>query len=91
MIYVPDASVAAYKAALGWKEYASHIKGLSEEPKVLAGDLDGNGKLDVSDVTALLNHILGTASYEDALCDVDGNGRIDVSDVTALINKVLAI
>lgn len=31
-IYVPDNSVAAYKAASGWSTYASKIKGISERP-----------------------------------------------------------
>ena len=31
-IYVPDASVEAYKAASGWSTYASIIKGISERP-----------------------------------------------------------
>jgi hypothetical protein len=31
-IYVPDASVAAYKAANNWNSYASIIKGISERP-----------------------------------------------------------
>lgn len=31
-IYVPDASVDAYKAANGWSTYANIIKGISERP-----------------------------------------------------------
>lgn len=31
-IYVPDASVSAYKAANNWSAYASKIKGISERP-----------------------------------------------------------
>ena len=30
--YVPDASVDAYKAASGWSNYASRVKGISERP-----------------------------------------------------------
>lgn len=32
-IYVPDASVSAYKAAQNWAEHADHIKGISEKPE----------------------------------------------------------
>lgn len=49
------------------------------------GDIDGNGTINVSDVTALINKVLGTASYSDTVCDIDGNGTVNVSDVTALI------
>ena len=31
-IYVPDASVEAYKTATNWSSYASRIKGISELP-----------------------------------------------------------
>ena len=31
-IYVPDASVDAYKTATNWSEFASKIKPLSEKP-----------------------------------------------------------
>lgn len=51
------------------------------------GDVNGNGTIDVSDVTALINAILSTGG--DPACDVNGNGTIDVSDVTALINIIL--
>ena len=53
------------------------------------GDIDGNGEVNVSDVTALINKILGTSDYSDAVCDINGDGEINVSDVTALINQIL--
>lgn len=53
------------------------------------GDIDGNGEVNVSDVTALINHILNTATYDSTLCDIDGNGEVNVTDVTALINILL--
>lgn len=56
---------------------------------VVPGDIDGDGIVNVSDVTALINKILGEADYSDQVCDVDGNGEVNVSDVTALINMIL--
>ena len=53
------------------------------------GDIDGNGEVNVSDVTALINKILGSSTYSDAVCDINGDGEINVSDVTALINTIL--
>ncbi|MDO4512167.1 MAG: alpha-amylase family glycosyl hydrolase [Bacteroidales bacterium] len=53
------------------------------------GDVNGDGQVNVSDVTALINKILGTASYDDAVCDINGDGMVNVSDVTALINQIL--
>ena len=53
------------------------------------GDINGDGEINVSDVTALINKILGSSTYSDASCDINGDGEINVSDVTALINMIL--
>lgn len=62
---------------------------LEVKPQSTVGDIDGNGEVNVSDVTALINHILNTATYDSTLCDIDGNGEVNVTDVTALINILL--
>ncbi len=54
-----------------------------------SGDINGDGEINVSDVTALINKILGSSTYSDAVCDINGDGEINVSDVTALINMIL--
>ena len=54
-----------------------------------SGDINGDGEINVSDVTALINKILGSSTYSDAVCDINGDGEINVSDVTALINLIL--
>ena len=53
------------------------------------GDINGDGEINVSDVTALINKILGSSTYSDAVCDINGDGEINVSDVTALIKLIL--
>ena len=53
------------------------------------GDINGDGEVNVSDVTALINKILGSSTYSNAVCDINGDGEINVSDVTALINLIL--
>lgn len=62
---------------------------LEVKPQSTVGDIDGNGEVNMSDVTALINHILNAATYESSLCDIDGNGEVNVTDVTALINILL--
>ncbi len=58
---------------------------------ILQGDVDGNGNVDISDVTALIAYILnGNAEGIDlanADCNVDG--EVDISDVTTLISYIL--
>ena len=55
------------------------------------GDVDGDGKVDVSDVNAAINIILKTKEAGDypGNADVDGDGKVDVSDVNAIINIIL--
>ena len=58
-------------------------------PALLKGDINGDGIVNVTDVTALINTILGTASYSQDVCDINGDGVMNVTDVTALINLIL--
>ena len=55
------------------------------------GDVNLDGKVNVSDITALINMIMGLQPEYLTTGDVNGDGNINVSDVTALINKILGI
>ncbi|MBR1803919.1 MAG: hypothetical protein IJ775_03315 [Muribaculaceae bacterium] len=59
----------------------------------LVGDVDGDGKVDVSDVNAVINIILKSKTEADypGKADVDGDGKVDVSDVNAIINQILKV
>ena len=57
----------------------------------LLGDVNGDGKVNVSDVSALINMILGLSPMDEVRADVNGDTRVNVSDVTALINIILGI
>ena len=55
------------------------------------GDVNGDGVVNVTDVTALINKILGNSptGFNSIVADLNGDGAINVSDVTLLINKIL--
>jgi hypothetical protein len=55
------------------------------------GDVNGDGNINVTDVTTLVNMILGVVPTDMVTADVNGDGKINVSDVTALINIILGI
>jgi hypothetical protein len=57
----------------------------------LRGDVNGDGKVNVSDVSALINMIMGITAMDQSAADVNGDGRVNVSDVSALINIILGI
>ena len=58
---------------------------------MLKGDVNGDGDVDVKDVTALITYILGKtpAAFVLENANVNDEGEIDVQDVTALINMIL--
>ena len=64
------------------------IAGTPQETK--PGDVDGNGRTDISDVTALINFLLtGQGIDSQAAADVNHDQRISIDDVTALIEILL--
>ena len=75
----------------------AHIDGGPSNPGYLTGktglrgDVNGDGKVNVSDVSTLINMILGITPVNKTRADVNGDGKVNVSDVTALINIILGI
>lgn len=61
------------------------------EETMLLGDVNRDGAVNVSDVTALINMILGVTEKDMESADVDGNTLVNVSDVTTLVNIILGI
>ena len=60
-------------------------------PSFLRGDVDGDGEVGISDVTALIDYIL-TENPEGVnvpACDCDQDNEVGISDVTALIDYIL--
>ena len=57
----------------------------------LPGDVNGDERVNVSDITTLVNMILGVTEMNQVYADVNGDGRVNVSDVTALIYIILGI
>ena len=60
-------------------------------PTVKLGDVNGDGDVNVNDVTVLINYILGKnpTPFIEANANVNGDEGINVNDVTALINMIL--
>ena len=61
------------------------------EPTCLRGDVDDNGTVDISDITALIDYLLiGNATGVNLqAADCDQNDMVDISDITALIDYLL--
>jgi hypothetical protein len=83
ILYVPKGSKAAYEAADYWNKF--------KIIEMVEGDADGDGSIDVNDVTSTINYILGkpVASFIPEAADVDGDDTIDVNDVQGIIDIAL--
>lgn len=58
----------------------------------LLGDVDSNDRVNISDVTVLINYLLthdGLSEFEVAAADFNQDGDITIADVTALTNYLL--
>ena len=74
-----------YKHQTLWVELTAASSGVR-------GDLNGDGEVDVTDVSILIDVVLGKpndALKPGVVTDLDGNGLIDVSDVGIIIDIVL--
>ena len=78
------------------------MQGLPSAPVLLSaslsivGDINRDGAVTVSDVTALVNIILGGDAnepylYDHEAADLNGDNDINVSDVTNLVNLILGL
>ena len=87
------AYLAVDKSLLG-EDYTSPVQlDLWCTPEYPVGDVDGDGKVDVTDVNAVINIILKVKHASDypGNPDVDGDTKVDVSDVNAIINIILKV
>ena len=78
------------------RAYIDEIKLVStnEDTPILLGDADNNGQVNVTDVTALVNIVLGKDEnephiYNHQAADVNKDGKVDITDVTELVNMIL--
>ena len=77
------------------KAYA-HIDGGTSNPGYftaknasLRGDVNGDGNVTISDVTALIDLLLGGGTISNPAADCNGDSHVTISDVTALIDYLL--
>jgi len=90
-LYVPRGCKEIYSNTSPWRYYPNIVEFDETQQCPFVGDLNGDGKVNVSDITTLINHILDTSGQNAILDDVNEDSKVNVSDVTCDINKILGI
>ena len=62
----------------------------SSQPVTVPGDVDGDGVVNISDLTSLVDLLLSSSADVNANADVDGDGAVNISDVALLIDSLLS-
>ena len=69
----------------------SNVEEVTLSQSILMGDVNRDGQLSITDVTALVDYLLDdTTDIDTAAADLSGDGAITITDVTSLIDLLLA-
>ena len=69
-------------------EFAKKVVIASESKPWMKGDVNEDGKVDISDVVALIDMVLGNAPTM-SIGDINGDGIVGIDDVSDLIDELL--
>ena len=69
----------------------SNIQTVTLTQSYKRGDVNGDGNVDIADLTLLVNILLETPAADDVMlrADVNEDGNVEVADLTSLINILL--
>ena len=56
----------------------------------MLGDVNGDRKITISDVTALIDLLLSGETINKEVADINKDGNVTIADVTALIDYLLS-
>ena len=85
-LYVPAGCKPLYEEADFWKDFHEIIE---LAPTQTPGDVNGDGNINISDVTNLIDLLLSGDELP-AYADVNGDGGVNIKDVTDLIDILLS-
>ena len=63
---------------------------LSLQAKTIQGDVDGDYKVNIDDVTTLIDRLLKGNASSNMAADVNGDSMVNITDVTDLIQMILS-
>ena len=84
-LYVPESSIDAYKSTYPWYDFGTILP--IDESTYILGDANGNGEVEIGDVTSVLT-LMATpeaTGYDTKAADANKNGEIEIGDVTTIL------
>ena len=85
-LHVPHGTADTYQADERWYPYFGQIVEMEPET-VLIGDVNGDGEVNLADINAIVDIILG-GNGDSAAADVNDDGEINIGDLNAIINII---
>lgn len=81
-LIVPPGSKPAFESAIGWSNFYKILE---------AGDVNGDGALNIKDVVSMNAFIMGKepSPFDERLADLNGDGNINVKDVTLMCSWIM--
>ncbi len=85
-LHVPEGTVDAYQDDWRWSRFFGQIVEMEPET-VLIGDVNGDGEVNLADINAIVDIILGV-NDDTTAADVNDDGEINIGDLNAIINII---
>lgn len=90
-IVTPEIAIISDRGNVYESDGKTFAKVVKIKPIGVKGDVTGDGKIAVTDITKVAAHIKGKkllTEEQQALADIDGNGKINVTDLTRIAAHV---
>lgn len=80
-----------YRFTLNADELTFSLEVVEYQPEVMIGDVNGDGRVSINDVTTLIDYLLGgVSSINVDNADANHDNHISIGDVTTIIDMLLA-
>lgn len=72
-------------------EYAAYVEEQEKEPEVLIGDVNGDGKVTITDVACMVNFVIkaDTTGLNKKAADANGDDKVTVTDIAIIVDKIV--
>lgn len=85
-LYIPIGATDDYQLTDYWYKFANIVE---KNFDVTPGDVNGDGIVNISDVTSLIDKLLNDPVIDNPAADMNGDGIINITDVTIIIDHLL--